>query len=437
MSEQPTSAQGDSAVPRRSWYLLGVLTMSYVMALVDRKLPFILVEPIKHDLGLSDTQIGLLTGAMFTVVYTTCSIPVAKLADRYSRKWVMVASLTVWSALTSAGGLATNVWQLGIARAGVALGESGSMPASHSMISASFPESRRALAAGIFSAGAPIGMLLGLAGGGILVDLWDWRTAMIVVGAPGLVIALLMAFTVREPIRPAVSVTEPKIGVWPAVKTLLARPSFRHLALAGMVSSCAGAASQTFGPAFIMRTHGLSAGETGVSYGLLVGVGGLVGALLGGYVSDRTRSRDERIGLWFVAAVIALGGVLQIAAWAAPNYGLFLLFMALPQLALMVNVGTVYPAVQALAGVRMRAMSIAIYLFLVVGFGHALGPVLAGLLSDMLAPTYGVRSLEIGLIILSALKLWAAAHYFIAAFKLPGDLVLTKRHQSEQLLATA
>lgn len=413
-------------VGKRQWYTLGVLTVAYVFCLIDRKLPFILVEPIRHDLGLSDTQIGLLTGLVFTLIYSSSAIPVARIADRFSRKWVMTASVVVWSALTSAGGFATNFWQLAVARAGVAIGESGCMPAAHSMLADTFPEHKRATAASIFMAGAPIGILIGLGAGGIISDLANWRVAMIVIGAPGIVLGLLIAFTIREPARATLHKDAPKISLLQAARLLFARPTFRHLAIAGLLSSCVNTASQGFGPAFMMRSYGLSTAETGVSYGLVVGVGGFIGALLSGFITDKLRGRDERWGLWFVAAIIATAAPLQIGAWFAPTYGIFLALMFLPQIAGMSYVGAVFPALQSLAGPQMRAISVALYLFMLNGIGQSLGPLIAGILSDGLRPRFGEESLQIALFILSGLKAWSAVHYFIAAMSIRKDMAIAR-----------
>ena len=408
--------------PRRSWYLLGVLTCAYVLCLVDRKLPFILVEPIRHDLKLSDTQIGLLTGLMFTLIYSIAAVPVARVSDRISRKWVMTASVTIWSALTSAGGFAGNFWQLAAARAGVAIGEAGCMPASHSMLTDAFPAHKRATAAAIFMAGAPIGILIGLGAGGVIAELADWRTAMILIGAPGILLGLVIAFTVREPARAAVPKDAPKTSVLMAARVLLAKPTFRHLAFAGLLSSCANTAAQGFGAAFMMRNYGLSVGATGVSYGLVIGVGGFIGALLGGFAAERLRRRDERWSLWFVAAIIAVAAPLQVVAWFVPTFGLFLALMFLPQVAGMAYAGPVYPVLQALGGSQMRAMSVAMYLFVLNGIGQSLGPLIAGLLSDGLRPLLGENSLQFALFALALLKVWAAVHYVLAAVTIRADL---------------
>ncbi len=409
-------------VPARSWYTLGVLMFAYVLCLMDRKLPFILVEPIRHDLGLSDTQIGLLTGLMFTLVYSTSAIPVARLADRFSRKWVMTWSVVVWSALTSAGGFAQNFWQLAAARAGVAIGESGAMPSSHSMLADMFPEHRRATAASIFMAGAPIGILLGMAAGGIISHLADWRTAMILIGLPGILLGLVMAFTIREPERVAMPKNAPKMGMVQAAKILFARPTFRHLTFAAMLSSLAGTATQSFGPAFMMRNWGLSTAETGISYGLVLGIGGLIGALSGGAIADRLRRYDERAGIWLVAGIIALAAPFQVFCWFAPTYPLFLALMFIPQISTMIYAGPVYPALQSLAGPQMRAMAVAFYLFLLNGVGQSLGPLLTGVLSDGLRSRFGEDSLQISLFVLGFLKVWSAIHYFLAAMSIRKDL---------------
>ena len=413
-------------VPRRSWYTLFVLMLAYVLCLMDRKLPFILVEPIRHDLNLSDTQIGLLTGLVFTLVYSTSAIPVARIADRFSRKWVMTASVVVWSALTSAGGFAQNFWQLAAARAGVAIGESGAMPSSHSMLADLFPEHRRATAAAIFMAGAPIGILIGMAAGGIISDLADWRTAMILIGAPGILLGLLIAFTIKEPKRTAVPKGAPKISMLQAAKILFTLPTFRHLAFAAMLSSLAGTAAQSFGPAFMMRNYGLSTTETGISYGLVLGGGGLVGALLGGMVADKLRRLDERAGIWFVSAVIAFAAPFQVFCWFAPTYPLFLALMFIPQISTMIYAGPVYPALQSLAGPQMRATAVALYLLVLNGVGQSLGPLVTGMLSDGLRSRFGEDSLQIALFILGGLKVWSAIHYFLAAVNIRKDLAHAK-----------
>ncbi|MDB5471505.1 MAG: hypothetical protein JWR84_3065 [Caulobacter sp.] len=440
MAAPPVSAASsvDPGAPEvkvgaRQWYTLSILTLAYVLCLMDRKLPFILVEPIRKDLHLSDTQIGLITGLMFTLVYSTSAIPVARLADRFSRKWVMTWSILAWSALTSLGGFAQNFWHLAFARAGVAVGESGCMPAAHSMLSDTFPERQRSTAAALFMAGAPIGILIGLAAGGVIADLFDWRMAMIVIGAPGLIIGLLFAFTIKEPVRSEARKDQPKVGIWTAAKVLFARPAFFHLAMAGMINSLAGTAIQSFGPAFIMRTYGLSTTQTGISYGLLLGIGGLIGALAGGVVADRLRGRGEKAGLWFVTAVVAIAGPLQIAAWFAPNYMWFLILLFVPQIANMIYAGPVYPALQALAGPRMRAMSVALYLFLLNGVGQSLGPLLAGGISDLLKPSLGPASLQWSLLILASLKLWAAVHYVFAALSITRDLVHARKRQADEI----
>lgn len=229
----------DEAVPRSTaamspkdtgsrppWLTLGVLTLIYVFSFVDRKMPLILIESIKTDLQLSDTQIGLMTGIAFTLVYAIAGIPIAALAERYGRKKIICMCILFWSAFTSAGALAMNFWQLMISRMGVAVGEAGGTPASHSLIAHYFSD-RRTTALAIFSMGAPVGAFIGMAAGGYLNDLTDWRTTLILVGGiPGIFIALLVMLVVKEPPR---APTEKKHdGMIAGVMTLLRIKTVRH-----------------------------------------------------------------------------------------------------------------------------------------------------------------------------------------------------------------
>lgn len=221
-----------------SWYVASVLMVVYVLSFIDRKLPFILVESIKRDLDLSDTQVGLLTGLVFSLIYATASLPLARVADRSSRPRLIAIVVAVWSLMTAVGGFATSFAQLAVARAGVAIGEAGCTPASHSLLADYFPESRRGLAISIFMMGAPIGILVGLSLGGLINDLADWRVAMWMVGAPGLLIAVLVFCTVREPNRNRAAVL-PTTGSTKATVALMWRdPVLRLIAFGCVFFTC-------------------------------------------------------------------------------------------------------------------------------------------------------------------------------------------------------
>ncbi|MDB5475764.1 MAG: transporter, family, hexuronate transporter [Phenylobacterium sp.] len=404
-----------------SYYVLGLLVLVYMFSQVDRKLPLILIESVKHDLKLSDTQIGLATGIVFTLVYSVFGIPVSRVADRYGRKAVICWSLLVWSSITGLNGLATNFWQFAMARGGVAIGESGATPSAQSLLPDFFPPRRLAMAGGIFMAASPIGYLVAVAGGGMLNDLASWRVAMMVMAVPGLLLTVLAALTIREPKRAKAVVGEIP-PLWTSLLILWRIKTFRYMNFAAMASGCAVGALGSFTPAYIMRHFGYTSGHTGVSYGLLAAAAGLFGCLSGGVVADRLGDRNVRAGLWYVAAIAALSAPASIGALFSPSYGLFLALMFIPEASITAWSGPSTPIVMTLVDPRMRALASSVYLFSFMGVGFSIGPVLAGAFSDLLRPTLHADSLKWALVGIASLRILTAIYYAIAASKLKGDL---------------
>jgi MFS transporter, Spinster family, sphingosine-1-phosphate transporter len=292
-----------------AWYVALVLMLSYILSFIDRKLPFILAEPIKRDLHLSDTQIGLITGLSFTLVYSVAAFPIAMLADRYSRKYIIATSIFVWSVVTTLGGFAGNFLQLTAARSGVAIGEAGSSPAAFSILRDYFPPRYRGRAVGLYMVGAQVGILLGLPLAGWLNDLSNWRVAMMLVGVPGILLTLLVVLTVREPKRQVTSAQSTvKIqGLWATLKALARIPTYRHLFWAGILFNCTGGGFLSFSPAYVMRTFHLTTTQTGLSYGIVTGAAGALGAASGGIVGDFLKKFDDRWPLWFVGVGMIVG----------------------------------------------------------------------------------------------------------------------------------
>ena len=398
-----------------TWYSVSLLMAIYTVSLIDRKVPFILVESIKQDLHLSDTQIGLISGAVFTLTYSIAGIPIARLADLSVRKNVIVGSLLVWSVLTSFGGFAQNFWQLAIARMGVAIGESGATPAAHSIIADIVPKSRRAFAIGLYMTGAPIGILIGLSVGGIINDLASWRVAMIVLGIPGIILSVLVLTTLREPQRRPEAADKVQPNVLTGLGQLFAQPVFRQLFLGGLLFSASTGAMLAFTPAFIIRTYHLSASQTGLTYGLLAGISGAVGALAGGALNDRLQTWDIRAGLWLVAACLAISTPLLAIAFSVHTYPLFLLCLFIPQATGMIYAGPSFSAVQSVFNSRLHAYATAVFLFALNGIGLSLGPLIAGMLSDFLTGLGHQDTLKTALFLLAFGKIWAAVHYLLAA----------------------
>lgn len=417
------SSGGFSDATRR--YVLGVLVVTYTFNFIDRQILGILVEPIKRDLGVSDTFMGLLTGLAFAVFYTLMGIPIARIADRANRRNLIAVALAIWSTFTALQGVAQNAWQLMVFRIGVGVGEAGCSPPSHSIIADYYPQNRRASALGIYSLGIPVGILFGFLVGGWMEQYFGWRWAFFVVGLPGLLLALVVRFTVKEPPRGlsdqrTTDVAQP--SVFSVVKYLLARRSFIHMAVGGGLAAFSGYGLITFAAAFFARTHGMSSGELGTYLGLIFGIPGGIGIALGGRLADHFGEKDTRWFLWVVAVALAVLVPFGVMVFVV-NDGL----TAMACLVLPVMLGNFYQATtfaqtQTLVGLNMRSVASAILLFTLNIIGLALGPSAVGILSDMLAPTYGDDALRWALMICGFGNLWAAFHYWRAGTHFPGDL---------------
>ena len=394
------SNEAQGSVKPYSWYVVSVLMLVYVLSFIDRKLPFILVESIKRDLELSDTQVGLLTGLVFSLIYAVASLPLARIADRGSRPRLIAIVVAVWSLMTAMGGFATSFAQLAVARAGVAIGEAGCTPASHSLLADYFPESRRGLAISIYMMGAPVGILAGLSLGGLINDLADWRVAMWAVGAPGLLIAALVVFTVREPNRNRTALLPTTSSIKTTIALMWRDPVLRLIAFGCLFFTCTSGAFNAFGAAYIIRRFGLSTTEVGLTYGLVAGIGGAIGALLGGWASDWLRRGDPRHALWLVALALLIGAPFRVLALEMSNYSALLACLLVPMTLGMVYAGPTFTTLQNRVPAANRAMATAVLIFVLNGIGLSIGPLLAGALSDAFSVPLGKDALRIALMVL-------------------------------------
>ncbi len=417
----------DSTAPGRAYYTLAILFVVYIFNFVDRQILSVLLVPIKAELGASDTGMGFLTGFAFALFYTTAGIPIARLADRTSRTTIIAAGLVVWSGMTAVSGLARSFAQLAIARVLVGVGEAAASPAAHSLISDYFPAARRATALAVYTMGANVGILLGLAGGGWLAQYFGWRAAFYVVGLPGLVMAAIVWLTLEEPPRGAADAAtpvedEPMPSTGEVLRHLWGLRSFRHLTIAGGIYALAGYGFMTWVPAFLSRVHGLSIGEAGTWAGIMIGGGGALGAFLGGQLCDRLAPRDVRWQMW----VPALGGLLIVPFGLGfvliDDLTLALCLYAPAAVAGSFYVGPTFAVTQALAKLRMRALAAAIVLFALNLVGLGLGPVAIGFANDMLAPTLGDAAVRYSLAVALLTNLLALAHSLMASRTLKDDL---------------
>ncbi|MDC0933984.1 MFS transporter, partial [Gammaproteobacteria bacterium] len=277
-------------------YALGLLTVGYCFNFIDRQLLSILQEAIKADLGLSDGQLGLLTGFAFAMFYVSAGIPIARWADRGNRRNIVAYAIGIWSFMTAISGLAQNYLQLFLARIGVGIGEAGGSPPSHSIISDIFPPEKRATAISIYSTGVNIGILFGFLFGGWLNEFFGWRVAFAVVGAPGIVIALVIRYTLKEPIRGLSEGRVVNTAVAPlgdVLGLLWSRRSFRHMAIAAGLNAFAAYGTVNWQASFFIRSHEMGTGELGTWLALSSGLLGAIGILGGGIIADKLAPRDK------------------------------------------------------------------------------------------------------------------------------------------------
>jgi len=374
-------------------YVLGVLVVMYVFNYMDRYVLTQMVGPIKEDLGVSDSMMGFLIGPAFALFYTVCGIPIARWADVSSRRSIIAAGFVVWSLFTAASGLARTAVQLAATRICVGVGEAAGGAPAHSLISDYFPPERRATALAIFSAGVPIGSMLGLVLGGFLVEAIGWRSTLVAVGLPGIAIALVLRLTVREPQRGVFD--EPtaddldRPGVREVLRTLARKPTFWTIGLGAGIASFGGTGFGFWMPAFLERVHDMSRVEIGLRFGIISNAANIIGVIAAARITDTLGSRDPR---WypFVGAVSVLTLVPIIGAlllWPDGRQAIWLMIPA----GLLGGVWAPlsYSMAQNLAPPQMRATAAALVILFITFLGTGLGPWAVGYLNDVLEPTYG------------------------------------------------
>ncbi|WP_245653859.1 spinster family MFS transporter [Novosphingobium rosa] len=371
---------------RTLFALFLVSTFNYI----DRTILSLLQIPIKRELGLSDGQMGALTGLAFAIFYTTLSLPVARIADRGNRRWLIVASLLIWSTMTACSGLAAGFATLVFFRIGVAIGESGSIPASVSLIADFYPAQRRASAMATWGLALPTGLMLGYAGTGWLEERFGWRIAFALVGGAGVLLAPLVFALIREPGRPAATgEAEPALSFRQSVLYLWRSPAYR-LAVGGCtLHAFSQYALMTWNAPFFVRNHGLSMPQVALLMALLSGFAGAAGMYLGGFAADRLSQRDIRWRVWMMALVIAVYVPATLIELLAPSLALSIAMATLVAAVSIAYYGPVLSVTQSLVPTNLRAMCNAVLLLVFNLFGLGLGPWLVGLTSDQLTAHFG------------------------------------------------
>ena len=439
------------ASPGYRYYVLGILILIYMLNFLDRQIIGILAAPLKAEFNLSDTQFGLLGGLAFALLYSTLAIPIAWLADRFSRVWIMTGALTLWSGFTALCGLAGGFGSLFLCRMGVGIGEAGGVAPAYSLIADYFPKSQRARALAAYAFGIPLGMAAGTLVGGLLAATYGWRTAFIVVGVLGVLVAPVLRLTVKDPkrggldVEPTSTAASATAPVAPAavaselkappfkevVRTLAPKPSFWLLAFGAASSSVCGYGVAAWLPSFFMRSFGLTLSQTAWYYSAIVLVGGVAGIWLGGSMADRLGKTSKAAypltpAIAFLISVpcfiLAMnsGAVVGAVMPGSDPNGVAALTMAfliflIPTGLNLTWLGPITAAVQHLATPAMRTTASALFLLINNLLGIAVGIYYFGWMSDLLRPTFGEESLRwaiytgMGFYLLSSALLFGAS----------------------------
>ena len=405
--------------PRVNWRThlsLALLALVYIFSYIDRQVIAILIEPIKNEFGASDTQMGLLTGLAFGLLYAALGVPVGKLADRKSRRTIVAVACGLWSLATMACGFAGHFWQLLLARMSVAVGEAGGMAPSISLVSDLYPPKQRSLMISLFMMGPHLGVIVGLALGGWIAQHYGWRATFIWFGSPGLLLAALVFLLVREPRRggfetPAALAQmqqQPAESLFTQVRRLLAITAFRRLAFACGFAGLAGYGYGIWTPSFLVRTHGMSIAHAGLLFGVASGVGAVSGALFSGWLCDRMVARDVRwqLGLPMLGVIVAIPCAIAFFLW--PTTGTWMLGpLKVPHalvFALLFGVfaswwpSLSYSATSHMVGSNERSVAAALLNFFITLFGVGAGPLVTGVVSDLLTPVFGTQALRWSLV---------------------------------------
>ena len=408
-TDAPTATR--PALPKAyTRYALWLLLVIYIFNFLDRQVINILAEPIKQDLNLKDWQLGMMSGFAFAIFYTVLGVPIARLAERRNRPLIIAGALAAWSAFTVLCGMAQNFVQLILFRIGVGVGEAGCTPPAHSLISDYTPKEKRASALAFYSMGVPLGSLLGMAMGGIIADAYGWRVAFFIAGAPGILLAVIVAFTLRETRSTLAHDVAAAKAIQPSfaegMKLLAGKRTFWLLAFAAALKSFISYGHAPFTASYFLRNHGpevaelasrlglQSVGFLGLAIGLISGIFGAISSLIGGWIADKTAAGDVRNIVLAPAIAVTISVPVFIAALLVDSVPLALTILIVPYLLNYFWYGPVYSTVQGIVPPNMRATAAAILLLIVNLIGLGLGPLAVGIASDIFAGPMGMGEAE-------------------------------------------
>ncbi len=429
MSEQVTTMHEPTPTKRYRSFVLAILVLVYMMNFIDRQILAVLAVPMKTELGLSDSQLGILHGLAFALLYTTLGIPIAALADRSSRRRIMSWALGIWSAFTVLCGFIVGFWSLFFSRVGVGIGEAGGVAPAYSFISDYYPKEQRARALSIYSLGIPLGMAFGILLGTIIASRIGWRSAFIIVGSIGLVIAPVMRFAVRDPKRggyeakPGDTAAPPTARFVEVLSMVVRKPTFWLLSFGAAASSVCGYGLAAWLPSFFIRSYKLSLTEMGLFYASITIIGGCLGILGGGILADRVGKRSKAYYPLIPAVSFLIG--LPCFFGAVHSSSLLLAFplFLIPTALNLVCLGPIVTSVQHLVPAHMRTRASAMFLLINNLIGIAVGSYYFGAMSDALKPHFGSESLRYAIYSGLGFYVIASTLFLIASRKIKKDWV--------------
>lgn len=431
MADQTTLYTPDVDFIRKRRTALVLLFLAFAFSIMDRQIVSILAQPIKLEFGLSDFQLGLLGGLAFAAFYVSLGVPLAMMADRRGRKGIITFSLAVFSVMTVVCGLAQSFWHLLFARFGVGIGEAGVNPSSHSILADYYPPDERSSVMSIIALGGNIGMLLGLVVGGLVAQNFGWRAAFFVVGAPGIALAIMVHLFLREAPRGYSEGRSPSADQPPPVLESIVyfwqNRAMRHLIAGSMVASMIAYGMTQWQPTFFIRSFDLPMVTVGVMLAFVLGIFGGIGAVLGGRLTDRLQARRTPWGVWMIAATQLIAMPFEMAGYLSSSPNVALAIFVAPSFLAGIYLGPSLALVQSLARLRMRSLAAAVKMLCVNLVGLGMGPMLVGILSDLLHPSLKQESLRYALILFSAAHVWAAAHFYLCGRHLEAGLEDAKR----------
>jgi MFS family permease len=429
--EKAASIRSSGPVANTSRAMLFTLLVVYILNFLDRQIVSILAEPMKQEFGLTDTQLGLLAGPAFAVFYAVLGVPIARYADRpcTNRVWLISLSLAVWSAMTAVCGLAQNFVQLALARVGVGVGEAGCTPAAHSLIADSVSPEKRSSAIAFYGLGIPIGGLLGLIIGGIVNDLYGWRAAFMIVGAPGVVLAFILPKIISDPrrtsgnLRPTLdTAAKPALSFSEAAREIFASKAYLYIFIAASFTAFLSYGKGLWTISLFIRSHGFSTTEAGISMAVALGLSGVVGTWLGGKMADMFGKRDKRHLLTLPAIGMTVAAPLLFVSYWSADWRVAVAMLIVPTILNTAYYGPAYGCVQGLVRHEARAVAASLVVFGQNLIGLGLGPLAFGMLSDALQPMAGTDSVRWVLYGAAWLGLIPAFFFWRASLRLSAEL---------------